>query len=229
VALVWHVVLRLFRIIALERRMASSPKENIDHSKRRFLVATTTVIGGAFVGTAVVPFIESMEPSAAAIAAGGPVDVDISKIEPGALITVKWRSRPVWILNRTGDQLQELPKLDPRLKDPHSKQPQQIPSCRNGHRSLKPQYFVCVAICTHLGCVPTYRPAIAPPDLGPHWEGGFFCPCHGSRYDLAGRVFDGSPAPLNLPVPPYFFVNDTTLRVGELKGGGDQNWHPETW
>ena len=209
--------------------MTKQLKENIDHRRRRFLVATTTVIGGAFLGTAAVPFIESMEPSAAARAAGAPVDVDISKIEPGSLITVKWRSRPLWILNRTSEQLQELPKLEPRLKDPHSKQPQQIPSCRNGYRSLKPQYFVCVAICTHLGCVPTYRPAIAPPDLGPHWEGGFFCPCHGSRYDLAGRVFEGSPAPLNLPVPPYFYVNETTLRVGELENGSDQNWHPETW
>jgi ubiquinol-cytochrome c reductase iron-sulfur subunit len=228
-ALAWHPVPQRTATIALEQRMVKPPKENIDHKRRRFLVAATTVVGGAFLGTAAVPFIESMEPSSAARAAGAPVDVDISKIEPGALITVKWRSRPVWILNRTGRQLQKLPELDRRLKDPHSEQPQQIPSCRNGYRSLKAQYFVCVAICTHLGCVPTYRPAIAPPDLGPHWEGGFFCPCHGSRYDLAGRVFDGSPAPLNLPVPPYFFVNDTTLRVGELRGGRDENWHPTTW
>jgi len=209
--------------------MTKQSKEEVDPTRRRFLVATTTVIGGALVGTALVPFIESMEPSAAAVAAGAPVDVDISKVEPGALITVMWRSRPVWVLNRTDKQLQELPKLDPRLKDPDSEQPQQIPSCKNGHRSLKPQYFMCVAICTHLGCVPTYRPEIAPPDLGPKWEGGFFCPCHGSRYDLAGRVFKGSPAPLNLPVPPHFYVNDTTLRVGELEGGGDENWHPATW
>jgi len=209
--------------------MTKQSKEGVDPTRRRFLVATTTVIGGALVGTALVPFIESMEPSAAAVAAGAPVDVDISKIEPGALITVRWRSRPVWVLNRTDKQLGELPKLDPRLKDPDSKQPQQIPACANGHRSLKPQYFVCVAICTHLGCVPTYRPEIAPPDLGPKWEGGFFCPCHGSRYDLAGRVFDGSPAPLNLPVPPHFYVDETTLRVGELEGGGDQNWQPATW
>jgi ubiquinol-cytochrome c reductase iron-sulfur subunit len=209
--------------------MAKPCNDEVDLTRRRFLVAATTVVGGAFVGTAMVPFIESMEPSAAAVAAGAPVEVDISKIEPGALITVKWRSRPVWILDRTDKQLHELPKLDERLKDPHSDEPQQIASCKNGYRSLKPRHFVCVAICTHLGCVPTYRPDIAPLDLGPAWEGGFFCPCHGSRYDLAGRVFKGSPAPLNLPVPPYFYVNETTLRLGELKGGGDQNWRPETW
>ncbi|HKK06487.1 MAG TPA: ubiquinol-cytochrome c reductase iron-sulfur subunit [Gammaproteobacteria bacterium] len=209
--------------------MTKQSKEEVDPTRRRFLVATTSVIGGAIVAAAVVPFIESMEPSDAAVAAGAPIDLDISKIEPGALVTAKWRSRPIWVLNRTDSQLQELPKLDPRLKDPHSKEPQQIPSCANGQRSLKPKYFVCVAICTHLGCVPTYRPEIAPPDLGPNWEGGFFCPCHGSRYDLAGRVFKGSPAPLNLPVPPHYYVSDTKLRVGELEGGGEQNWQPATW
>ena len=209
--------------------MARQFEEDFDHRRRRFLVATTTIIGGALLGTAAVPFIESMEPSAGAVAAGAPVDVDISKLEPGAMITVSWRSRPVWILHRTDGQLQELPKLDSRLKDPHSAELQQIPSCRNGFRSLKPQYFVCVAICTHLGCIPTYRPDIAPPDLGPGWEGGFFCPCHGSRYDLAGRVLDGSPAPLNLPVPPYYYINETTLRVGMLPDGSDRDWRPETW
>lgn len=204
-------------------------KNNIDLKRRRFLIAASAVTGGTVVGAAVVPFISSMEPSAAAVAAGAPIEVDISKIKPGEMITVKWRARPIWVLHRTQAQLKELPKLDPRLKDPHSKQPQQIAACANGHRSLKPEYFVCVGICTHLGCIPNYRPQIAPPDLGPNWEGGFFCPCHGSRYDLAGRVLDGSPAPLNLPVPPHYYRNDTTIRVGELKGGGKQNWHPNTW
>lgn len=209
--------------------MTEEKKEKINLKRRRFLIATTATTGAAIVGTVAVPFVYSMEPSAAAVAAGAPIEVDISKIAPGEMITVKWRSRPVWVLHRTQAQLRELPKLDPRLKDPDSKQAQQIPSCANGTRSLKPKYFICVGICTHLGCVPTYRPQIAPPDLGPDWEGGFFCPCHGSRYDLAGRVLDGSPAPLNLPVPPHYYINDTLVRVGELKGGGEQNWHPETW
>lgn len=209
--------------------MTEEKKEKINLKRRRFLIATTTTTGAAIVATVAVPFVYSMEPSAAAVAAGAPIEVDISKISPGEMITVKWRSRPVWVLHRTQAQLDELPKLDPRLKDPDSKQAQQIPSCANSTRSLKPKYFICVGICTHLGCVPTYRPQIAPPDLGPDWEGGFFCPCHGSRYDLAGRVMDGSPAPLNLPVPPHYYINDTLVRVGELKGGGEQNWHPETW
>ncbi|MEJ2360557.1 MAG: ubiquinol-cytochrome c reductase iron-sulfur subunit [Gammaproteobacteria bacterium] len=209
--------------------MSQKDQDKINLKRRRFLIATTTITGGTIVGVAAAPFVFSMEPSAAAVAAGAPIEVDISKIAPGELITVKWRARPVWVLNRTRPQLNELPKLDPRLKDPDSKQPQQIAACVNGYRSLKPKYFICVAICTHLGCVPTYRPDIAPPDLGPNWEGGFFCPCHGSRYDLAGRVFDGSPAPLNLPVPPHYYINETTVRIGELKGGGEKNWHPKTW
>ena len=209
--------------------MTKKPEHEVNMKRRRFLIAATSITGGAVVAAAFVPFVKSMEPSAAAIAAGAPIEVDISKITPGELITVKWRSRPVWVLHRTQAQLNELPKLDSRLKDPQSKQPQQIPTCANGYRSLKPEYFVCVAICTHLGCVPTYRPDIAPPDLGPNWKGGFFCPCHGSRYDLAGRVFDGSPAPFNLPVPPHYYITDTKLKIGELKGGSNQNWHPATW
>lgn len=209
--------------------MSKSSKGRVDIERRRFLITLSSYTGGALVAAASLPFISYMEPSTAAIVAGAPIEVDIGKIEPGELITVKWRSRPVWILHRTPGQLQELPKLDKGLSDPDSKEPQQIPACANGYRSLKPEYFVCVAICTHLGCVPTYRPDIAPPDLGPNWEGGFFCPCHGSRYDLAGRVFDGSPAPLNLPVPPHYYINDTTLRIGELKDGKDQGWRPITW
>jgi ubiquinol-cytochrome c reductase iron-sulfur subunit len=209
--------------------MTKETKHKVNIKRRRLLVATTSVVGGAFVTAVAVPFVKSMEPSAAAIAAGAPIKVDVSKIEPGAMVTVQWRSRPIWILHRTQAQLTELPKLDSRLKDPNSTQAQQISACANGYRSLKPEYFVCVAICTHLGCIPTYRPEIAPTDLGANWEGGFFCPCHGSRYDLAGRVFDGSPAPLNLPVPPHYYINDTTLQIGELKNSGDQNWHPATW
>lgn len=204
----------------------------VDLKRRRFLVAGTSVVGAAFVATAAYPFVSSMEPSAGALAAGAPVEADISKLEPGALMTVSWRSRPVWILRRTPEQLKTLqdPKLVANLKDPDSQQPQQFgPPVTNWHRSIKPEVFVTVAICTHLGCVPTYRPDVAPPDLGPSWEGGFFCPCHGSRYDLSARVMDGSPAPLNLPVPPYYFISDNKLRIGELEGGAEQNWHPDTW
>lgn len=209
--------------------MTKETKDKINIKRRRLLIATTSITGGAFIAAVAVPFVKSMEPSAAALAAGVPIKVDVGKIEPGAMITVMWRSRPVWILRRTQAQLTELSKLDSQLKDPDSRQPQQISECANGYRSLKPEYFVCVGICTHLGCIPTYRPEIAPSDLGANWEGGFYCPCHGSRYDLAGRVFDGSPAPLNLPVPPHYYLNNTILQIGEMKGGRDQNWHPEAW
>lgn len=210
-------------------KMTKETKHKVNIKRRHLLVATTSIVGGVFVTAVAVPFVKSMEPSAAAIAAGSPIKVDVSKIKPGAMITVMWRSRPIWILHRTQAQISELSKLDSRLKDPNSTQPQQISECANAYRSLKPEYFVCVGICTHLGCIPTYRPDIAPSDLGANWEGGFYCPCHGSRYDLAGRVFDGSPAPLNLPVPPHFYINNTILQIGELKGGSDQNWHPAAW
>lgn len=205
------------------------PDTRVNLQRRRFLTAATTVVGAAGIGAAAVPFIASMQPSAAAQAAGAPIEVDVSKVEEGAIITVKWRSRPVWVVHRSAAQVQRLKGLAPRLKDPQSKQPQQIPSCANVQRSLKPEYWVAVGICTHLGCVPTFRPQVGPPDLGADWPGGFLCACHGSRYDLAGRVFNGSPAPLNLPVPPHYYPEPKTLRVGELRGGKEQNWHPLAW
>lgn len=206
--------------------------DDINLRRRRFLIGTTTVIGSALIATAVVPFVESMEPSAAALAAGSAVDIDFSKLEMGALLTVAWRSRPVWILRRSAAQLKVLqdPTLIAKLKDPDSKQPQQFgPPVVNWHRSLHPEVLVAIGICTHLGCIPTYRPQIAPPDLGPSWQGGFFCPCHGSRYDLSCRVLDGSPAPLNIPIPPYYYLNDTKVSVGQLKDGSEQNWQPAIW
>ncbi|HKJ09793.1 MAG TPA: ubiquinol-cytochrome c reductase iron-sulfur subunit [Gammaproteobacteria bacterium] len=205
------------------------PSDKPDMTRRRMLVAAASVVGAAGIGTVIYPFVDSMEPSARAKAAGSPVEADISKLEPGQLVTVRWRSKPVWILRRTKAQLATLPKMTPRLKDPKSLEPQQIKAARNEHRSIKPEYYVCVGICTHLGCIPTYRPQVAPPDLGPDWLGGFFCPCHGSRYDLAGRVMDGSPAPLNLPVMPYYYVKDTVLRIGVLEDGSGLNWKPNTW
>lgn len=206
--------------------MADSERNN---RRRRFLVKATTVIGGAGLATASLPFILSMWPSARTLAAAAPVNVDLSKLEVSQMLTVSWRQRPVMILRRSQRQLDTLASLDAQLKDPNSDSAQQLPIYRNEHRSIKPEYFVAVAICPHLGCVPNYRPQVAPTDLGPAWKGGFYCACHGSRYDLAGRVMNGSPAPLNLPVPPHFFVSDTLLRIGELEDGSERNWHPSIW
>jgi ubiquinol-cytochrome c reductase iron-sulfur subunit len=190
----------------------------VNPSRRRFLTAATTVIGGVGVGFALVPFISSMEPSAKARAAGAPIRADISKVEPGQMIRVKWRGKPIWVVNRTKEMLDVLPTLDSQLRDPDSLEPQQPPYAKNGYRSIKPEYLVLIGICTHLGCSPTYRPDIAPADLGKDWKGGFFCPCHGSRFDLAGRVFKGVPAPLNLVVPPYRYLSDTEIEVGNDGG-----------
>jgi ubiquinol-cytochrome c reductase iron-sulfur subunit len=209
--------------------MTDQTLDDIDHGRRRFLVTSTSVVGSVGILAAAVPFILSMEPTAATIAANQPIEVDISKLQPGQLITVSWRSRPIWILHRTPEQIKRLAAPNDELKDPDSSEPQQLAQFRNAYRSLKPDYFVAVGICTHLGCIPTYRPQIAPADLGNDWQGGFFCPCHGSRYDLSGRIMAGSPAPLNLPIPPYYYISDSVLKVGELKNGSEQNWAPQIW
>jgi ubiquinol-cytochrome c reductase iron-sulfur subunit len=192
--------------------------DEVNPSKRRFLVAATTVIGGVGTAFALVPFISSMQPSAKARAAGAPVRADISKLEPGQMIRVKWRGKPVWILDRTQEMLDTLPELDPRLRDPESLQSEQPSYAQNEYRSIKPEIAVLIGICTHLGCSPTYRPDVAPADLGPDWLGGFFCPCHGSRFDLAGRVYKGVPAPTNLVVPPYRYLSETEILIGDDKG-----------
>jgi ubiquinol-cytochrome c reductase iron-sulfur subunit len=196
---------------------AGEPK--IDAGKRRFLIGATSVVGGIGGVAAAVPFVMSMFPSERARAAGAPVEQDISKIEPGQQISLEWRGKVVWIINRTKSMLDSLPKLDARLADPHSEVPQQPPYCKNEHRSIKPEYLVAVGICTHLGCSPTYRPEVAPGDLGPDWLGGFFCPCHQSKFDLAGRVYKGVPAPTNLVVPPYKYQSDTMIVVGVGQDG----------
>jgi ubiquinol-cytochrome c reductase iron-sulfur subunit len=190
----------------------------VNPSRRRFLTAATTVIGGVGVGFALVPFISSMEPSAKARAAGAPVRADISKVEQGQMIRVKWRGKPVWVVNRTQEMLDILPTLDSELRDPESLESEQPDYAKNEYRSIKPEYLVLIGICTHLGCSPTFRPDIAPTDLGKDWKGGFFCPCHGSRFDLAGRVFKGVPAPLNLVVPPYRYLSETEILVGDEGG-----------
>jgi ubiquinol-cytochrome c reductase iron-sulfur subunit len=192
--------------------------QGVDNKRRRVLVAATSVVGAVGIGYVAVPFIASMNPSARARAAGAPVEADISKLEPGAILRVKWRGKPVWVVYRTEAMLSALPELDPLLVDPTSAASVQPPYCHNATRSIKPQYLVAVGICTHLGCSPTYRPEFAPPDLGPDWKGGFFCPCHGSRFDLAGRVFKGVPAPTNLVIPKHTYISDTLILVGEDKG-----------
>jgi ubiquinol-cytochrome c reductase iron-sulfur subunit len=189
--------------------------DEIDHGRRRVLLAATAAMGGVGAAYVATPFVLSMDPSERAKAAGAPIDVDISKLEPGQLMTVEWRGKPVWVLRRNKQMLKTLPELDSQLRDPNSDELSQQPAyAKNPYRSINPEYMVMVGICTHLGCSPTYRPEFAPPDLGPDWKGGFFCPCHGSRYDLAGRVYAGVPAPKNLVVPPYHFVSATRLLVG---------------
>jgi ubiquinol-cytochrome c reductase iron-sulfur subunit len=187
----------------------------VDHGKRRFLVGATSVVGGVGVAAAATPFVMSFFPSERAKAAGAPVEVDISKLEPGQKIDVEWRGKVVWIINRTQPMLDSLAKLDPKLADPNSNDSQQPDYAKNEQRSIKTNLFVAIGICTHLGCSPTFRPDVAPADLGPDWLGGFFCPCHQSKFDLAGRVYSGVPAPRNLPVPPYKFLNDAKIVIGD--------------
>jgi ubiquinol-cytochrome c reductase iron-sulfur subunit len=190
----------------------------VDTSRRRVLIAATSAVGAVGVGFALVPFVASMNPSAKARAAGAPVEADISKLEPGGLLRVKWRGKPVWVVHRTEAMLAGLPTLDGKLADPNSEVPQQPEYAKNPTRSIKPNYFVAVGICTHLGCAPIYRPDVAPEDLGPEWKGGFFCPCHGSSFDLAGRVYSGVPAPTNLVIPMHTYLSDTNILIGAEKG-----------
>jgi len=188
-----------------------------DKSKRRFLVASTSVVGAVGVGFAVWPFLASLKPSAKTQAAGAPVEVDISQLENGQQMTVEWRGKPVWIVKRTEKILADLKSdtLIAKLRDPDSSVTDQQPAyAQNPNRSIKLEYLVVIGICTHLGCSPTYVKENDPHDLGSDWIGGFFCPCHGSFFDLAGRVFSGVPAPTNLVVPPHTYLSDTRILVG---------------
>jgi ubiquinol-cytochrome c reductase iron-sulfur subunit len=191
--------------------------EGVDKGKRRLLTAATSVVGAVGAGFVAVPFISSMQPSAKTQAAGAPVEVDISEVEPGKLHTAEWRGKPIWILRRTPEMLETLTEDRDRLKDPDSKEPQQPAYAQNEHRSIKPEYLIVIGICTHLGCSPSFRPEKGG-DLGADWLGGYLCPCHGGRYDFAGRVFQGTPPPLNLPVPPHHYISDTRLIIGEDEG-----------
>jgi len=193
--------------------------QKVDARKRKFLIAATSAVGGVAVAGVAVPLVMSMLPSARAKAAGAPVEVDISKVEPGMLLTVEWRGKPVWIVNRTPEMLDMMAKHDDQLADPMSEMPQQPDYCKNANRSIKPEYLVAVGICTHLGCSPTFRKDVGAADLGGDWPGGFFCPCHGSRFDLAARVYKGVPAPTNLVIPPHQYLSDAKLLIGvDAKG-----------
>jgi ubiquinol-cytochrome c reductase iron-sulfur subunit len=189
-------------------------QEKVDKTRRNLVVATSVVGGAASVGAAV-PFLASMWPSERARAAGAPVEMDVSRIPPGELAVIEWRGKPVWVLRRTKEMIESLKAVEPRLSDPKSKASEQPKYAENEYRSRAPDVLVLVGVCTHLGCSPQEKPADAKAEMGADWMGGFYCPCHGSKFDFAGRVFKGSPAPLNLVVPPYELVSDTKLVIGE--------------
>ena len=190
--------------------------KEINQGRRRFLSLATAGAGAVAAAGVATPLVASWFPSEKAKAAGAAVEVDISKIESGQMITAEWRGKPIFVLNRTEQQAKDLPSLDGQLADPKSNADQQPENCKNATRSIKPNLWVAVGICTHLGCSPTFRPDVGAADLGGgSWKGGFFCPCHGSKFDLAGRVYAGVPAPTNLVIPPYKYINDNVVLIGE--------------
>ncbi|HSG04464.1 MAG TPA: ubiquinol-cytochrome c reductase iron-sulfur subunit [Marinobacterium sp.] len=189
--------------------------DGVNKGRRRLLIGATSAVGAVGAIGAAVPFVASWNPSAKAKAAGAPVRADISKLEPGQQMIVEWRGKPVWIVRRTPEALANLAKLNDVVADPNSEKPQQpgyVPGDET--RAIRAEFMVMVGICTHLGCSPTYRPEIAPDDMGADWLGGYFCPCHGSRFDLSGRVYKGVPAPTNLVVPPHSYEGDNMLVIG---------------
>jgi len=192
----------------------------VDTGRRKMLTVSASVVGAVGAAVAIVPFVSTMSPSARALASGAPVEVDVSKLEPGQKIQVEWRRKPVWIVRRSDKMVSLLDSTEERVRDPNSDELGQQPQfARNQARSLKPDVLVLVGICTHLGCSPTFRPELAPADLGPDWVGGFYCPCHGSSFDMAGRVYKNVPANKNLEVPPYKYISDNVIVVGELEEG----------
>lgn len=200
--------------------------------RRNFLMATAGVLGAGAVGLFASALVDNMNPGKAVKALGAPVDIDVSKMEPGQLIVAEWKKKPIWILKREDWMLKSLaePSLLKRLKDPESQQNQQPGSkfVNGNFRALNPTYFIAVALCTHMQCIPDYRPA--PKTVTPWWPGGFHCACHGSMYDFSARVIQGSPAPLNIPIPPYHWKSATVARIGEENASGlAKNWTPDIW
>ncbi len=196
---------------------ASTGGHGPEANRRDFLFIATATVGAVGAAASLVPLVDQMNPDASTLAAGGPVDLDVSKIEEGGQVMIRWRERPIFVFHRSKQTLDSMQsqQMVSLLSDPDSEQTQQPPYATNWHRSLKPEYGVLVGICTHLGCIPLFYPTPSATTPVTNWPGGYFCPCHGSKYDPAGRVFSGVPAPYNLPVPPNRFVNATTLRVGE--------------
>lgn len=195
-----------------------SEQKKVDQTRRNLVVATSVLGGAASLGAAA-PFVASMWPSERAKAAGAPIEVDISAIAPGELKVFEWRGKPVWVIRRTQDMLASLKQVVGNLTDPASEASLQPEYAANEHRSLNPEVMVMEGVCTHLGCSPQQRTAEAKAEMGGDWAGGFYCPCHGSKFDYAGRVYRGAPAPTNLPVPPYTFLSDSTLLIGDDKKG----------
>ncbi len=194
--------------------------EGFDKSRRRFLTTAATVVGGIGAAATAVPFVSTMMPSARTKAFGGPVEVDISGMQPGEIKIEKWQGKPVWILRRDQKILDELALLSSEMRDPDSSVDNQPAYAKNNYRSINPEYLVVIGLCTHLGCSPKYLSSKAKHDLGPDWKGGFFCPCHGSIFDLAGRVYKGFPAPANLVIPRYQYISDTRILIGDDSGLG---------
>jgi ubiquinol-cytochrome c reductase iron-sulfur subunit len=191
----------------------------VNHSRRRFLTAVTSVVGAAGAVGVAIPFIGSWNPSAKAKAAGAPVRINLAAIEPGQMITEEWRGKPVFIVRRTDEALAGLKKVVDEVSDPNSESEQQPSYAQNETRSIRPEFMIMLGVCTHLGCAPQFRPDVGAKDMGGDaWQGGFFCPCHGSKFDLAGRVYKSVPAPINLEVPPHTYETDTTIVVG-IDGG----------
>ncbi|WP_317930940.1 ubiquinol-cytochrome c reductase iron-sulfur subunit [Halioxenophilus sp. WMMB6] len=190
-------------------------EDGVNAGRRKFLTAATSVVGAAGAVGVAVPFVGSWNPSAKAKAAGAPVTANLGKLEPGQMITLEWRGKPVYVVRRTPEILAGIREVDGDVADPNSDEPQQPDYVSKDYRSIKDEFLVLLGLCTHLGCAPTYRPDVGAADLGgAKWQGGFFCPCHGSKYDMAGRVYKNVPAPLNLEVPPYSFVGDYVITVG---------------
>ncbi|MBI5919778.1 MAG: ubiquinol-cytochrome c reductase iron-sulfur subunit [Nitrosomonadales bacterium] len=194
--------------------------DKVDHSKRRLLIAATAAAGGVAAAGAGAPIVMSLMPSERAKAAGAPVEVDIGAIEPGTMMNVEWQGKPVWVVRRTKEMLDTLTKHDDELVDPGSDSSAQPEYCKNPTRSIKPEYLVVLGICTHLGCSPTFRPEPGAADISTTWPGGWFCPCHGSRYDLSARVYKNVPAPANMMIPPHKYLSETRLLIGDDSKGG---------
>ncbi len=189
--------------------------DGVNTARRKFLIGSTSVVGAVGAVGAAVPFVGSWAPSAKAKAAGAPAKVNISKLAAGEMMVAEWRGKPIYVVRRTEETIENLYKMDDSVRDPNSETPQQPEYAQNHYRSIKEEYLVLVGICTHLGCAPQYRPEVGAADLGgDDWYGGFYCPCHGSKFDLAGRVLKGVPAPINLEVPPYMFETDSILIIG---------------